>query len=60
MEKLPPTADALLQHASRAVWTTSEISLQSRPTPESWGWTLDECDKKKGHQSAGQYPAVHV
>ena len=51
MENIPPTADCLLQHARRAayqasVWTTSEHPLQGRPTPESWGWTWNECDKK--------------
>lgn len=42
MENIPPTADALLQHARRAayqasVWATSENTQQRRPTPESWG-----------------------
>ena len=40
MENIPPTADALLQHARRAayqasVWATSEKAQQRRPTPES-------------------------
>ena len=51
MENIPPTADCLLQHARRAayqasVWATSEHPQQGRPTPESWGWTWNECDKK--------------
>ena len=49
MENLPPTADGLSAYTRRgSVWTTSEISLQIRPTPESWGWTWDECNKKNG------------
>ena len=51
MENIPPTADALLHHARRAayqarVWATSEKAQQRRPTPESWGWTWDENNKK--------------
>ena len=47
MERLPPTQDALLQHTKRAVyqagiWCTSELSEQHIPTPEDWGWSLDE------------------
>ena len=49
MEKLPPTQDALLQHTKRvayqaAIWCTSEQSEQQIPSPEGWGWTLDECN----------------
>ena len=48
MESIPPTADALLQRAAYqvSVWTSSQDSEQRRPTPESWGWTWDECTKK--------------
>ena len=47
MENIPPTADALLQHARRAayqasIWAASEQTQQRRPTPESWGWAWDE------------------
>ena len=47
MERLPPTQDALLQHSKRVayqagIWCTSEHSEQHAPTPEGWGWTLDE------------------
>ena len=47
MERLPPTQDALLQHLKRVayqagIWCTSEQSEQHAPTPEGWGWTLDE------------------
>ena len=47
MGRLPPTQDALLQHARRAtyqagVWCTSEKAYQSLPSPEGWGWTLKE------------------
>ena len=45
--EVSPTQDALLQHAKRAlyqagIWCTSELSEQRRPTPEDWGWILDE------------------
>ena len=51
MESIPPTSNALLQHAKRvayqaSVWARSEITQQRRPTPESWGWTWDECSRK--------------
>ena len=47
MERLPPTQDALLQHTKRVayqagIWCTSEHSEQRAPTPEGWGWTLNE------------------
>ena len=47
MGRLPPTQDALLQHARRAtyqagVWCTSEKAYQSLPSPEGWGWTLKD------------------
>jgi len=47
MEKLPPTQDALLQHAKRAayqagVWCTSDLSEQHAPNPKVWGWTLNK------------------
>jgi hypothetical protein len=43
MEKLPPTQDALLQHARRAIfqagiWTTSTNSQQVLPSPHLYGW----------------------
>ena len=48
MESIPPTADALLQRSAYqvSVWTSSQDSEQRRPTPESWGWSWDECTKK--------------
>ena len=47
LENLPPTQDALLQHARRAVfqeniWTTSLQNIQNVPTPEDWGWRKQE------------------
>lgn len=47
MENLPPTQDALLQHAKRAIfqcsiWTTSQHAIQNGPTPEGWGWTKED------------------
>ena len=47
LENLPPTQDALLQHARRAVfqtniWTTSLQNIQDIPTPEDWGWRKQE------------------
>ena len=43
MEKLPPTKDALLQHARRAVyqagiWTSSTNTQQALPSPRDYGW----------------------
>ena len=43
MEKLPPTQDALLQHARRAVyqagiWTSSTNTQQALPSPRDYGW----------------------
>jgi len=51
MENIPPTSDALLQHAKRAtyqatVWTSSHNVQQNRPAPESWGWEWDEHGKE--------------
>jgi len=51
MENIPPTSDALLQHARRAtyqasVWASSHNVQQNRPTPESWGWKWDEHSKE--------------
>ena len=42
-----PTQDALLQHTKRVAYqagirSTSEQSEQHAPTPDGWGWTLDE------------------
>lgn len=50
MEKIPPTQDALLQHARRAAyqassWATSESIEQNRHSPETWGWQLDQDTK---------------
>ena len=47
LENLPPTQDALLQHARRAVfqtniWTSSLQNIQDIPTPEDWGWRKQE------------------
>ncbi len=47
METLPPSQDALLQHCKRVayqsgIWCTSEQSEQHAPSPDGWGWTLDE------------------
>ena len=56
MENLPPTTDALLQHARQAayqasVWITSDISTYTRVLGlDTW----DECDKKNGHLSVSQ------
>eukprot|EP00795_Rhopilema_esculentum_P015999 gene15999-7332_t len=45
-ENLPPTKDALIQHAKRAVyqaaghiWGQSTLNFQVLPSYESWGWT---------------------
>ena len=47
MEAPPPTQDALLQHSKRVayqagIWCTSEHIQQNAPSPENWGWTMDE------------------
>ena len=47
MERLPPTQYSLLQHTKRAayqagIWCTSEQTEQNTPSPEGWGWKLDE------------------
>ena len=47
MDHIPPTQDALLQHMKRVayqsgIWATSELAQQPTPSPEGWGWTLDE------------------
>ena len=47
MERLPPTQDARVQHTKHVayqpgIWCTSEHSEQRAPTPEGWGWTLNE------------------
>ena len=47
MERLPPTRDALLLHSKRVayqsgIWCTSEQIEERLPTPEGWGWTLDD------------------
>ena len=47
LENLPPTQNALLQHAKRAVfqcsiWVTSQDTIQNVPTPEGWGWTKQD------------------
>ena len=47
LERLPPTQDSLLQYTKRVeyqagIWCTSEHSKQRAPTPEGWGWTLNE------------------
>ena len=50
MENIPPTRDALLHHAKRAVyqasvWATSEQIQQNHPSPEIWGWQWDKDTK---------------
>uniref|UniRef100_UPI00358E90E1 uncharacterized protein isoform X2 n=1 Tax=Myxine glutinosa TaxID=7769 RepID=UPI00358E90E1 len=45
LEKIPPTQDALLQHIKRVVyqggiWTTSRQAQPTVPSPEEWGWTM--------------------
>ena len=50
MENIPPTRDALLHHAKRAVyqasvWAISEQIQQNRPSPETWGWQWDKDTK---------------
>ena len=47
VESIPPTKDALLQHLNRVtyqagIWTTSELTEQNRPSPESSGWKRDD------------------
>ena len=47
MEGLPPTQQSLLQHTKLAaykdeIWCTSEQPEQHTPSPEGWGWTLEE------------------
>eukprot|EP00733_Pompholyxophrys_punicea_P000081 Pompholyxophrys_punicea_v1_NODE_10_length_6905_cov_7.951686.p3 type:complete len:264 gc:universal NODE_10_length_6905_cov_7.951686:3470-2679(-) len=47
MERIPPTEEALYQHALRAtyqasVWAKSSQSYQSLPSPEGWGWVLQD------------------
>ena len=47
MERISPTKDALLQHikcvaCQAGIWTTSELTEQNRPSPESSAWKLDE------------------
>ena len=47
MERLPQTQHSLLQHTKHAayqagVWCTSEQREQHTPSPEGWGWTLEE------------------
>ena len=47
MDRLPPTQDALLQHTKRVayqagIWCTSDLSQKCVPSPEGWGWSLDE------------------
>ena len=47
MESIPPTKDALLQHLKHVtyqagIWTTSELTEQNRPSPESSGWKRDD------------------
>ena len=51
MESIPPTQDALLQHSKQVVyqagiWTTSNISQQELPSPEGYGWQLNEQCKR--------------
>ena len=53
MESIPPTSNALLQHAKRAtyqvsIWASSHNVnvLQNRRTPESWGLEWDENGKE--------------
>lgn len=47
MDAIPPTQDALLQHAKRAsyqtgIWATCDQPQQQAPSPENWGWMLDK------------------
>ena len=61
MENIPPTANAMLQHARRAayqasVWTTSENTQQRRPAPEQqeMGTCLDDtADSKQSMLGTG-------
>jgi len=43
IDSLPPTRDALLQHANRStyqasIWCTSLMHQQNLPGPEAFGW----------------------
>jgi hypothetical protein len=47
MKNIPPTQEALLQHANKAVyqasiWVSSLNSTQSAPMPNGFGWTRVE------------------
>ena len=66
MENIPPTSDALLQHAKRAtyqasLWTSSHNSQQNQSTPDSWDWNWDELDKDSSlDYSANSFQCMHV
>ena len=47
MERLPPTQHSLVQHTKwtvylAGIWCTSERTKQNTPSPEGWGWIVDE------------------
>ena len=50
LENIPPTADALLQHAKRVAyqaghcWGQCLVSVPELPSPGEWGWTRSESD----------------
>eukprot|EP00732_Lithocolla_globosa_P005956 Lithocolla_globosa_v1_NODE_6546_length_1070_cov_21.340887.p1 type:complete len:115 gc:universal NODE_6546_length_1070_cov_21.340887:215-559(+) len=47
MLRIPPTREALFQHALRAayqagIWSRSHLSVQNCPSPGGWGWTDED------------------
>ena len=47
MDSIPPKKDAILEQIKSVayqagIWTTSKLTEQNRPFPESLGWKLDE------------------
>ena len=50
LENIPPTADALLQHAKRVAyqaghcWGQCLVCIPELPSPSEWGWTRSESD----------------
>ena len=49
--QLPPTLDALTQHTKRAwyqtaIWKSALVGRMATPSPEGYGWTLEEGELK--------------
>ena len=48
LDRIPPSKDALLQHTNRSLyqgcycWHQSLIPHQTLPSPENWGWKVEE------------------